>query len=101
MKNQQEELHLLFAELQLYSLFEEEFLFAMEEIHKRLREIIIELNKASATTTLAELEVTKTSVKEAELPNKKQVAFITYAAQLDKAIVQTLQTVTSLEVQMN
>jgi hypothetical protein len=93
MKDQQEELELLIAELQLYSFFEEEFLFAMEEIHKRLREVIILLKGGSTAMILAELEVKRNSVKDADDLDHKTKAFNAYSFHLDQAIVQTLQRV--------
>jgi len=99
MRDLQKELELLFAELQLYSFYEEEFLIAMEEIHKRLRSVIIQLKKGSAAMILAELEVTKLSVKDADDVKRKTDAFIAYAVHLDQTIVQTLQTVAAMEFQ--
>ena len=101
MKDQQEELGLLIAELQLYSFFEEEFLFAMEEIHKRLRKVIIQLKSGSAAMTLAELEVKRNSVLDADGLDQKVTAFTAYSFQLDQTIIQTLQTVKSSDSQFN
>ena len=101
MKNQLEELELLFAELQLYSFFEEEFLIAMEEIHKRLRKVIISLRKGWTAMVLAELEVSRNFTHDAEGLDHKADAFIAYAVHLDQAIIQTLQTVKALEPQYN
>lgn len=97
MKDQQEELELLIAELQLYSFFEEEFLFAMEEIHKRLREVIILLKNGPTEMMLAELEVTRNSVKDADDLDLKTKAFNAYSNHLDQTITQTLQMVRSPE----
>jgi len=99
MKDQQTELEQLFAELQLYSFFEEEFLIAMEEIHKQLRKVIISLKKGSAAMVLAELEVKRNLAIEAEGIVGKAEAFIAYAVHLDQTILDTLQTVKSMEPQ--
>lgn len=101
MKDQQEELELLIAELQLYSFFEEEFLFAMEEIHKRLREIIMLIKNGSTAMILAELEVTRNLVKDADDLDHKTKAFNAYSFHLDQTIIQTLETVRSLHPQYN
>jgi hypothetical protein len=99
MRDLQKELELLFAELQLYSFYEEEFLIAMEEIHKRLRNIIIQLKNGSSAMILAELEVTKLSVRDADDLKHKTNGFIAYAVHLDQTIIQTLQTVAAMEPQ--
>jgi hypothetical protein len=97
MKDKQEELERLFAELQLYTFYEEEFVFAMEEIHKQLRAIIIGLKRGSSAMILAELEVTRNAVKDAIGRGQKAETFIAYAVHLDQIIIQTLQTVKSLK----
>jgi hypothetical protein len=99
MRDLQKELELLFAELQLYSFYEEEFLIAMEEIHKLLRSIILEIKKGSAEMILAELEITKLSVQDADDLKHKTDGFIAYAVHLDQTIIQTLLTVAAMEPQ--
>jgi len=97
MKDQQDKLERLFAELQLYTFYEEEFVLALEEIHKQLRIIIIALNRGSSAMILAELEVKRNAVIDAIGRCQKAETFIAYAVHLDQIIIQTLQTVKSLE----